>query len=404
MSNDPIREALRLAMNFVGVGGINASERKILEDALATPAAEPGAAIEADRSARAAAQERPAFYCAFAENTALPDYSGGMEADVARKVLEKAWHEGYRGTAEARLKELDWQIRPVYATPPVQSAAAVPEPDHEFTDWSRAALLWVLWHHQDASSPEGQPIRFALGMGAFDRLTADQIAEAKRWAELTPHFIGTARGAPPAAPEASSQGEAVAYADAEGRVLDRRQWLNARDHNGLPGKKIAEQYSIALVPVAPTVLPAQEVAEPAIGFSPMHLAPIDGTPVLLYMPTCGDKFAVGQFHADNGDSICGHWGDDEGHYYQHEPVGFMSLRVLERLAASPSTRGSASVAGSAAPADAGELAEKLTPVPGAIWYEGSVSLIRRGAEDGYCESHPGASRIYFGIGTKEQAK
>ena len=31
----------------------------------------------------------------------------------------------------------------------------------------------------------GQPIRFALGMGAHDRLTEQQIAEAKSWAEQT---------------------------------------------------------------------------------------------------------------------------------------------------------------------------------------------------------------------------
>jgi hypothetical protein len=40
----------------------------------------------------------------------------------------------------------------------------------EFTDWARAALSWVLYHHQGGSSPVGQPIRFALGMGANERL------------------------------------------------------------------------------------------------------------------------------------------------------------------------------------------------------------------------------------------
>lgn len=56
----------------------------------------------------------------------------------------------------------------------------------DFTDTSRAALLWVLWHHQGGSSPVGQPIRFALGMGQHDRLTDSQIAEAKRWASHHP--------------------------------------------------------------------------------------------------------------------------------------------------------------------------------------------------------------------------
>lgn len=53
--------------------------------------------------------------------------------------------------------------------------------DPEFTDTARAALLWVLWHHQGGSSPVGQPIRFALGMGQFDRLTPEQLAQAKSW-------------------------------------------------------------------------------------------------------------------------------------------------------------------------------------------------------------------------------
>lgn len=67
------------------------------------------------------------------------------------------------------------------------------------------------------------------------------------------------------------------------------------------------------------------------GFSPMWFAPIDGTSVLLYMPTCGHKFAVGMFHADSPDSICGHWGDDEGSFFSHQPVAFMALSNLSRL-------------------------------------------------------------------------
>lgn len=51
----------------------------------------------------------------------------------------------------------------------------------EFTDAARSALLWVLWHHQGASSPVGQPLRFALGMGRFDELTDWHIRQAKRW-------------------------------------------------------------------------------------------------------------------------------------------------------------------------------------------------------------------------------
>ena len=54
----------------------------------------------------------------------------------------------------------------------------------EFTDTARAALLWVLWHHQGGSSPVGQPIRYVLGMGANEHLNAHQVNEAKRWASI----------------------------------------------------------------------------------------------------------------------------------------------------------------------------------------------------------------------------
>jgi len=54
----------------------------------------------------------------------------------------------------------------------------------EFTNSARAALLWVLYHHQGASSYVGQPIRFALGIGKYDRLSESQIAEARLWEEM----------------------------------------------------------------------------------------------------------------------------------------------------------------------------------------------------------------------------
>jgi hypothetical protein len=75
-------------------------------------------------------------------------------------------------------------------------------------------------------------------------------------------------------------------------------------------------------------------AVPAIGFSPMHLAPIDGTPVLLHMPTTGDKFAIGRW-SDRMELWC----DDEGNGYAHHPTGWMGLHVLERIAsASPAAQ------------------------------------------------------------------
>ena len=63
--------------------------------------------------------------------------------------------------------------------------AGVEEMSPEFTDSARAAIAWVLWHHQGGSSPIGQPLRFALGMGSGEELPEWRISEAKRWAELT---------------------------------------------------------------------------------------------------------------------------------------------------------------------------------------------------------------------------
>lgn len=63
------------------------------------------------------------------------------------------------------------------------------------------------------------------------------------------------------------------------------------------------------------------------GFSPMCLAPLDGTAVMLYMPTTTDKFAVGRWT----DAHAGGWLDDEERYYTHQPAAFMALSNLSRL-------------------------------------------------------------------------
>ena len=80
-------------------------------------------------------------------------------------------------------------LRAVFALWFKHMEPAVVETDElspDFTDTARAALLWVLWHHQGGSSPVGQPIRFALGMGQHERLNEHQLAEAKRWERLHP--------------------------------------------------------------------------------------------------------------------------------------------------------------------------------------------------------------------------
>ena len=43
----------------------------------------------------------------------------------------------------------------------------------------RGLLLWALYHHQGASSDVGQPIRQALGIGQYERMTEEPIAMAK---------------------------------------------------------------------------------------------------------------------------------------------------------------------------------------------------------------------------------
>ncbi len=49
----------------------------------------------------------------------------------------------------------------------------------EVLDDLHGILLWALYHHQDGSSPVGQPIRRALGIGEHDHMTPEQIELAK---------------------------------------------------------------------------------------------------------------------------------------------------------------------------------------------------------------------------------
>lgn len=47
----------------------------------------------------------------------------------------------------------------------------------------RSALLWLLWHHQGASSVVGLACRRALGIGQYTRMTDAQVERAKEWGE-----------------------------------------------------------------------------------------------------------------------------------------------------------------------------------------------------------------------------
>ena len=99
-----------------------------------------------------------------------------LENEAREQALQALASEGQwieqTGAQQKRIAELEAQL-------------ARDELSPEFTDTSRAALLWVLWHHQGGSSPVGQPLRFALGFGAHDHLNENQIAEAKRWAAIS---------------------------------------------------------------------------------------------------------------------------------------------------------------------------------------------------------------------------
>lgn len=54
---------------------------------------------------------------------------------------------------------------------------------HPMRVLGESALLWALYHAQGGSSPVGQPIRKLLGIGQFDHLTEQQIAQARSFAE-----------------------------------------------------------------------------------------------------------------------------------------------------------------------------------------------------------------------------
>lgn len=45
----------------------------------------------------------------------------------------------------------------------------------------RGCLLWLLWRHQGASSPTGQPIRRALGIEQHAPMTEAQIEAGQRF-------------------------------------------------------------------------------------------------------------------------------------------------------------------------------------------------------------------------------
>ena len=59
-------------------------------------------------------------------------------------------------------------------------ALQAPEPETRMAPLTRAALCYALWHHLGASSPVGQPVRIALGMGKSQDMTPEQVTMARR--------------------------------------------------------------------------------------------------------------------------------------------------------------------------------------------------------------------------------
>lgn len=113
--------------------------------------------------------------------------SPGGQGDVL--VTDEMVQAACKVWAETPGQGEDWMRTALQAALAARQPVGEPvEMSPEFTDTARAAIAWVLWHHRGGSSPVGQPLRFALGMGQHDRMTDHQIAEAKRfaaWANAT---------------------------------------------------------------------------------------------------------------------------------------------------------------------------------------------------------------------------
>lgn len=112
----------------------------------------------------------------------------------------------------------------LYAAPPA------PEMSPDFTDNARAAIAWVLWHHQGGGSAIGQPLRYALGMGDHEELSAQQISEAKRYAESVGARTDDFKRPAPAA----VQTDFVEVATCDEESADGFQWLPGFTRSSFP--------------------------------------------------------------------------------------------------------------------------------------------------------------------------
>lgn len=169
------------------------------------------------------------------------EHSGKNRAFVANLITERGRFEY---ALQALVPELYTQVRKaVYSRPYEENdhsafaafvrklSPAAPEISPEFTDTSRAALCWVLWHHQGASSRIGAAMRFALGMGQDDDLREDQIRQAKWWRNL--QGIPEGQGEPPKS--VVSDGLAVIAAERK-RQVEAEGWTPEHDDEHATGE------------------------------------------------------------------------------------------------------------------------------------------------------------------------
>lgn len=179
--------------------------------------------------------------------------------------------------------------------------------------YEATANLHAAFDAAPAASPVAQAAETESIAPPKDQMLATLLAQARR-------YIDEAR---PWADEYKPRGRRETNQDAVDRLSSAMEEnINRRDCI-----RELDEVIVGLHALAQKAKP--EV--PDIGFSPMWLAPIDGTPVLLHLPTTTDKFAVGRWCDGYGAG----WTDDEGGFYTHTPTGFMALHVLERLAAPP---------------------------------------------------------------------
>lgn len=111
-----------------------------------------------------------------------------LNPDQVRRALAASYALRDKGDPAKGLKPVSYTGNAEAHVRVIGEAILQDVPDRngpEFTDWGRAALLSVLWHHQGASSSIGQPIRFALGKGATEPLTEEEIRAAKSWLACT---------------------------------------------------------------------------------------------------------------------------------------------------------------------------------------------------------------------------